>query len=124
MAVKQEWTRQLEAYLQQRQSLRGLILLMDSRRPMLEFDQQLLEWAIQAAMPVHILLTKADKLKKGPANSILLQVRRQLEEQAGFCSVQLFSALKRSGLDQLQAVLNAWLTEQPAVEESPGEWPG
>lgn len=112
MAVKQEWTRQLEAYLQQRQSLRGLILLMDSRRPMLEFDQQLLSWAIEAAMPVHILLTKADKLKKGPANSTLLQVRKQLQDQPGACSVQLFSALKRSGLDQLHAVLNAWLTDQ------------
>ena len=61
-------------------------------------------------MPVHILLTKADKLKQGPAASVLLKVRAELEPYRQRASVQLFSALKHSGLDQLQAVLNAWLT--------------
>jgi GTP-binding protein len=110
LAVKREWTKQLENYLQERECLRGLILLMDVRHPMQPFDQQMLDWALAAMMPVHILLTKADKLKKGPANSTLLQVRARLEPHRELVSVQLFSALKHSGHEQLLAVLNAWLT--------------
>jgi len=117
VAVKREWTRQLEAYLQERQCLRGMILLMDIRRPLQEFDQILLGWAIEASMPVHILLTKADKLKKGPANSALLQVRKQLQEHAELFSVQLFSAQKHTGLKQLRAALDAWLTDESVHEE-------
>ena len=76
VAVKKEWTRQLENYLAKRQCLRGMILLMDVRHPLQPFDEQMLNWALAAHMPVHILLTKADKLKKGPANNSLLAVRK------------------------------------------------
>ena len=111
LAVKREWTKQLENYLQKRQSLRGLILLMDVRRPLQAFDQQMLSWAIAAAMPVHILLTKADKLKRGPATSALLKVRAELQDYEGLASAQLFSALKHDGHKELITVLNAWLTD-------------
>ncbi|MGH1487709.1 MAG: ribosome biogenesis GTP-binding protein YihA/YsxC, partial [Cellvibrionaceae bacterium] len=67
MKMKREWDKNLSEYLRERQSLRGLILLMDIRRPMQEFDTMMLNWAVEAEMPVHILLTKMDKLKKGPA---------------------------------------------------------
>ena len=116
LAVKLKWTKNLEAYLQERQSLRGLILLMDVRRPLQEFDQTMLEWAIAADMPVHILLTKADKLKKGPAKSALLQLRAQLSEHPEQISLQLFSSLKRSGLDELHKVLNHWLSDTSVFE--------
>ena len=96
--------------------LRGLILLMDVRHPLQPFDQQMLDWALAATMPVHILLTKADKLKKGPATSTLLKVRAQLEAHRDLVSVQLFSALKHSGHEQLLAVLNSWLTDTGPVE--------
>ena len=112
LAVKREWTKQLENYLQQRECLRGLVLLMDVRHPLQAFDRQMLDWALAAAMPVHILLTKADKLKKGPATSTLLKVRGELEPHRELVSVQLFSALKHSGHEQLLAVLNAWLTDK------------
>jgi GTP-binding protein len=112
LAVKREWTKQLENYLQQRQCLRGLVLLMDVRHPLQAFDRQMLDWALAAAMPVHILLTKADKLKKGPATSTLLKVRAELEPHRGLVSAQLFSALKHTGHEQLLAVLNGWLTEK------------
>lgn len=115
-AVKEDWTKQLERYLQQRESLRGLILLMDVRHPMQPFDAQMLEWAMAAAMPVHILLTKADKLKRGPAKSTLLQVERQLEKFEGLASAQLFSALKHDGHGELVAVLNQWLTDDSVYE--------
>ena len=117
LAVKREWTRQLEHYLQERRCLRGLILLMDVRRPLLEFDRMMLDWAVAAGMPVHILLTKADKLKKGPAKSTLLQVRSELADQADMVSVQLFSALKKTGIGELSKVLNAWLTDLSVLED-------
>ncbi len=120
-AVKKEWTRQLETYLAQRQSLRGLILLMDVRHPLQAFDQQMLGWALAAHMPVHILLTKADKLKKGPANNTLLKVRRELQEHGELVSVQLFSALKHSGHDTLKKVLDAWLTDVSVYEDDETE---
>jgi GTP-binding protein len=121
VAVKREWTRQLEHYLQERRCLRGLILLMDVRRPLLEFDRMMLDWAVAAGMPVHVLLTKADKLKKGPAKSTLLQVRGELADQADMVSVQLFSALKKTGLKDLCKVLNAWLTDLSVLEDGDGE---
>lgn len=120
-AVKREWTRQLEHYLQERRCLRGLILLMDVRRPLLDFDRMMLDWAVAAGMPVHVLLTKADKLKKGPAKSTLLQVRSELADRADMVSVQLFSALKKSGLGDLRKVLNAWLTDLSVLEDTEEE---
>jgi len=110
LAIKREWTKQLENYLQQRRCLRGLILLMDVRHPLQAFDRQMLDWALAAAMPVHILLTKADKLKKGPATSALLQLRTELGPHRSLVSAQLFSALKHSGHEELRAVLDDWLT--------------
>ena len=109
LQVKEQWQRHLEDYLRQRQSLRGIILLMDCRHPLQKFDLMMLSWAESAEMPLHILLTKSDKLNKSPANSSLLAVRKQLEPLQGLASVQLFSALKSVGLDQLQAKLNEWL---------------
>ncbi|MEH6557676.1 MAG: ribosome biogenesis GTP-binding protein YihA/YsxC [Oceanicoccus sp.] len=108
LTVKEKWQRHLGEYLRERESLAGLILLMDCRHPLQEFDQMMLSWAESCEMPVHILLTKADKLKKGPANSTLLKVQKELEEQE-LVSVQLFSALKRTGLDQLREKLQIWL---------------
>ena len=121
LAVKREWTKQLENYLQKRQSLRGLILLMDVRRPMQPFDQQMLTWALEASMPVHILLTKADKLKRGPAGNVLLKVRSELKPYRQLASVQLFSALKHDGHKELIKVLNAWLTDASVYDDDPDD---
>ena len=116
LAVKKKWNQQLERYLQHRQSLRGLVMLMDIRHPLTEPDQQMLGWAIAAAMPVHILLTKADKLKRGPAQNTLLSVRKQLASHAELVSVQLFSSLKGVGVDALGRQLNQWLTDESVLE--------
>ncbi|WP_043531650.1 ribosome biogenesis GTP-binding protein YihA/YsxC [Litchfieldella xinjiangensis] len=107
--VKLEWQRHLAAYLQERHSLRGLILVMDVRHPLTEFDEMMLGWADDKNMAVHILLTKADKLKRGAAMSALQQVRNQLREWEDLVSVQLFSALKREGLDEARTRLDNWL---------------
>lgn len=120
-AVKDAWTRQLEKYLQERESLRGLILLMDIRHPFQPFDLQMLEWGSTAGMPVHMLLTKADKLKRGPAEAALLQARKRAESYPQGISVQLFSSLKHTGHKTLVGVLNAWLTDISVLEDEQEE---
>ena len=108
-AVKIEWQKHLSDYLRGRFSLRGLVLLMDVRHPLTEFDQMMLDYADQRGMPVHILLTKADKLKRGPASAALQKVRSRLKEWGDLVSVQLFSSLKRDGVDTLSQKLDQWL---------------
>jgi GTP-binding protein len=108
LSVKIGWQEQLEAYLRRRQSLRGLILVMDSRHPLKEFDCMMLEWAHSIAMPVHILLTKSDKLSRGPAQGTLLQVRKAVGGESGLVTVQLFSSLKKTGVDEARAKLDEW----------------
>ena len=108
-AVKRHWQRFLELYLQERQCLTGLILLVDIRHPLKEFDRQMLAWCAASGMPAHVLLTKADKLKRGPAGSSLQQVRRTLEADYPNATVQLFSALKRQGVDEVRNILDRWM---------------
>ncbi|HBS18358.1 MAG TPA: YihA family ribosome biogenesis GTP-binding protein [Halomonas sp.] len=108
-AVKIEWQKHLSDYLRGRFSLRGLVLLMDVRHPLTEFDQMMLDYADQRGIPVHILLTKADKLKRGPASAALQKVRSRLKEWEDLVSVQLFSSLKRDGVDTLSQKLDQWL---------------
>ncbi len=118
-AIKRRWQETMENYLSSRESLQGLILLMDVRHPMRDIDQQLLSWCWHVGMPVHVLLTKADKLKRGPAQSILLKVRSELAKQApaGSTSVQLFSSLKGTGIDEAHAKLDHWLRLAKQTDE-------
>lgn len=108
MSVKDHWHRHLDDYLRARQSLRGMVLLMDIRHPMKEFDEMMLEWSSQAGLPVHILLTKADKLKRGGQQAALLGLQRSLPDNA---TAQVFSATKKMGLETLSATIGAWLVD-------------
>jgi len=108
--VKREWEKHLEQYLRERKSLRGLILLMDIRHPLQPFDQNMILWAKQANLKVHVVLTKADKLNRGPANNTLLQVKRDLTSLDNNVTVQLFSAPQKLGLQELQEQLSLWLS--------------
>src|SRR5690606_4125907 len=81
--VKRKWQRQLELYLERRQSLCGVVLLMDIRHPFKEFDEVIIQWCRSSELPLHILLTKADKLKRGAAASALLQARKRLQAEGG-----------------------------------------
>lgn len=121
LKMKKEWNRHLEQYLQRRQSLRGLILLMDIRHPLQDQDEQIIGWAATAGMPIHVLLTKADKLKRGPAKSTLLSVQARLLEFGELASVQLFSSLKQDGLGELKTRLNAWLTDASVLDPPAGD---
>tara|TARA_B100000768_G_scaffold58036_1_gene56222 strand:- start:11031 stop:11660 length:630 start_codon:yes stop_codon:yes gene_type:complete len=114
IAMKAQWDRHLAEYLQQRKSLGGLILLMDIRHPLQDYDRQMLNWAAQAGLPVHILLTKSDKLKRGPAQSTLLKVDsflREMDPGVTLLTVQTFSSLKKQGLPELETQLNRWLSD-------------
>ena len=111
--IKREWQGTLAAYLEQRQCLRGLMLMMDIRHPLKDYDLQMLNWASHIALPVHVLLTKADKLKYGAANNTLLKVRDAVQKINPMFSAQAFSSLKRSGIDEAHAKLDEWF-EIPA----------
>ena len=108
--LKLHWQRHLEAYLGSRNSLAGLILMMDIRKPLTDFDQLMLDWAVASQMPMHILLTKADKLTFGAAKNTLLKVQQEIRQKWGEAiSIQLFSAPMRLGIDDAYAVLTQWL---------------
>lgn len=109
IAVKNRWQQTLARYLEERQSLRGLILLMDIRHPLREFDQRMLEWATQRLLPVHVLLTKSDKLSRSAAAQTLQQVTATLRDSPMPITVQLFSSLNRQGLAEARALVLHWL---------------
>ena len=105
-AVQRHWGELLEQYFESRQSLRGLLLVVDVRRQLQDFDRQMLAFAESVDLPTHVLLTKSDKLKRGQAATALLQVKKSLGDTA---TAQLFSALKKSGCDEARSVLDGFL---------------
>ncbi|MGY8789861.1 MAG: ribosome biogenesis GTP-binding protein YihA/YsxC, partial [Pseudomonadales bacterium] len=107
--IKKQWEKHMEAYLNQRNSLHGLVLLMDCRHPLKNFDHMIIDWCSQAEMPVHILLTKCDKLKSGARNKVLLETGRELAIFGDLVTLQLFSALKNTGAGELKGRLQRWL---------------
>lgn len=109
LQVKRDWQTNLAQYLEVRQSLKGLILLMDVRHPLKELDQSMVGWALDRQLPVHILLTKADKISRGSVQSTVLQVRQYYQLVPDLITVQAFSSLKKQGVDELIVVLNKWL---------------
>jgi len=104
--VRRHWGELLEHYFETRESLCGLLLVADVRRGLTDFDRRMLGFAGQVGIPVHLLLTKADKLKRGQAASALLKVRKELGDAA---STQLFSALDHQGEDEARSVLHRFL---------------
>jgi GTP-binding protein len=101
-SMRRHWRTLMESYFSGRRSLVGLFIVMDCRRPLTEGDRQMIDWAEAAGCPVHVLLTKADKLSRGKAATALHGARRELGPVA---SVQLFSALKGTGLDEARRAL-------------------
>ncbi len=110
--MKLKWQRHLNQYLQERQCLCGLVLLMDIRHPMKEFDIMVINWAVESELPIHVLLTKADKLKSNPARNQVFKLKKELEAFGDNVSVQPFSALKKQGIKELERVLNDWSAEE------------
>lgn len=116
--VRAGWARSIERYLTGRDALRGLILVMDARHPLTELDRRMLDWCEPGGLPVHILLTKIDKLGRGQAGQAELSVTRAVAVLANPVTVQQFSALKRIGVREAQEKIVSWLREPPApIEE-------
>ena len=114
LSVKNKWQEELEKYLRRRQVLCGLVLLSDIRHPLKEFDRMMIDWAVQSGLPLHLLLTKSDKLKRGAAQNTLLAVQKELNPFSNV-TVQLFSSLKNDGVTEVRAKLDEWLgDEEPA----------
>lgn len=107
-AIKREWGKMMETYLSQREALCGIVLVMDIRHPLTDFDQQMLGWCEHIKLPMHVMLTKSDKLKFGAAKNTLLQVQRELSQREIPITAQLFSALNKTGIDEIHAVLDNW----------------
>lgn len=107
--IQREWETLIQNYVETRKSLKGLVLLMDSRHPLKPMDEQLIAWAGMAKIPTHILLTKSDKLTRNAALKTFKAVEQALRYFDVPPTLQLFSALKKTGLTLLQQQLEAWL---------------
>lgn len=117
-AIREHWVHLLSSYLKTRQSLYGMVLIMDIRHPLTKLDLQMLDWFRQTGKPVHVLLTKADKLSKTRAREVLNEVRQFLSANYPHCTAQTFSSLKVEGVDEASELLQGWFdASQAAAEE-------
>jgi GTP-binding protein len=107
-AVRRDWGRLVTGYIQGRENLRGLVLIMDSRHPLTDFDRQLLAWAAAQSHPCHVLLTKADKLKFAVQRQTLADVVKELPMLHADATVQLFSSETGMGVDEARGVVLRW----------------
>lgn len=112
--VRHSWDRLIAPYLAQRSVLRGLVMIMDARHPLTELDRQMLDWFLPTGTPVHILLSKADKLTRQEQAKTLREVNGKLGVYAGQVTAQLFSSLKKTGLEDARKTILEWLNESPA----------
>lgn len=121
-AAKAHWEQLLSSYLQTRSQLCGMILMMDARRPLTELDRRMIEWFAPTGKPIHSLLTKCDKLTRQESINALRATQKSLDAYrdagyAGKLTVQLFSALKRTGLDDAHALIESWVRPAAADED-------
>ena len=118
MAVRREWQGLLEHYLTQRENLVGLVLIMDSRRPLLELDWKMIGWFSATGRPIHCLLTKSDKLTKQEQTKTLRETKKALADVGSPVTVQLFSSLKKTGMEEVETVVAAWLAHNAGEQTS------
>lgn len=118
--LREHWEHTLGDYLRTRASLRGLVLIMDARHPMTALDERMLDWFGPTLKPVHVLLTKADKLTRSAAGATLAQVRSRLARSWPQCSAQLFSSTSGAGVDEAEAVCARWFGVEAATLQGAG----
>jgi len=105
---KAEWQKTLSRYLQERQCLKALVVFMDIRHPLKETDKQMVQWAVTANIPVHVVLSKADKLKSGARKTATVNAKKRLDRISEGITIQAFSATSKLGLDELIEKLASW----------------
>lgn len=114
--MKRKWQRSLGEYLQKRECLKGVVILMDIRHPLKDLDMQMIDWAVGSELPTLVLLTKADKLASGARKKQLMSVREALADKAGDIRIEYFSSLKKMGIDKLREQLNEWFSDSTSSE--------
>tara|TARA_R110001583_G_scaffold7158_1_gene35584 strand:+ start:42653 stop:43282 length:630 start_codon:yes stop_codon:yes gene_type:complete len=119
LEMKKKWQAALGEYLEKRQSLKGLVVLMDIRHPLKDLDMDLIEWAVDGDLPVLALLTKCDKLSQGKRSTEVLKVKKTLDALNGDIRVQAFSSLKRTGSEQADVIICDWFAEE--IEDQASE---
>lgn len=115
--MRAHWQMTLSNYLSHRNTLYGLVLVMDCRHPLTPLDRQMLDWFSPSGRPIHVLLTKSDKLSRNAANQTLQAVKKELQSTWGNCTIQLFSSLKKQGVEEAETVIGAWLKDDPLVSD-------
>ncbi|MDR3086407.1 MAG: ribosome biogenesis GTP-binding protein YihA/YsxC [Azoarcus sp.] len=111
--IRRQWQALIENYLRTRANLAGLVLMMDARHPFTTLDRQMIGWFAPSGRPIHVLLTKSDKLSRGPAQAALREVRKALAEyrRGDHFTAQLFSSLSKTGVEECERIVAAWLGE-------------
>ena len=121
MEMKKKWQKALGEYLEKRESLKGLVILMDIRHPLKDLDMDLIEWAAEGELPVLALLTKCDKLSQGARSTEVLKVKKALAKLNADIRVQAFSSLKYTGSEQATAIICDWFADEENAEVSEEE---
>ena len=117
LAMKKKWQKALGEYLEKRDSLKGIVILMDIRHPLKDLDMDLIRWAAEGDLPVLALLTKSDKLSQGKRSSEVIKVQNSLKALNANITVQAFSSLKRTGVEQADEIICNWLSPENNMEE-------
>jgi GTP-binding protein len=117
--VRKDWQGLLERYLTQRENLVGLVLIMDARRPFTDLDRQMVSWFATTGRPIHCLLTKADKLTRTEQAKAMKLAKEEAAKMLGAISLQLFSSLKKTGIEDAEQVIGPWLAQEQSVESQP-----
>lgn len=117
-SIKLQWQAHMADFLERRQSIKGLVIVMDIRHPLADYDRQMLAWGLRGRLPVLLLLTKADKLRRGAARSVQLAVEREARTESrpdSMVQALAFSAADKMGVEPVQALLDQWLEVPPRV---------
>ena len=117
LEIRQHWEHLLSTYLQTRESLHGMVLIMDVRHPLTPLDRRMLDWFAPTGKAVHVILTKADKLTRQQARKTLKEVQVFLQESYPQCSAQLFSSMAKEGVEEATTVLGSWLELDAALTQ-------
>ncbi|MBP7625933.1 MAG: YihA family ribosome biogenesis GTP-binding protein [Zoogloea sp.] len=117
-AIRRQWQHLLEDYLTRRPNLIGLVLIMDSRHPLKDRDRTMIGWFAPSGRPIHVLLTKSDKLTRSEAAATLAAVRKELAPLGEQVTVQLFSSLKKTGVEEVEQVVGSWLAAAPSASSA------
>ena len=115
--MRAHWQMTLSNYFSHRNTLFGWVLVMDCRHPLTPLDRQMLDWFSPSNKPIHVLLTKSDKLSRNAASQTLQTVKKELQSTWGNCTIQLFSSLKKQGVEEAETIINGWFNNTPLVSD-------